>query len=55
MYVDAQTYQPLETVNQLDGFPDIAVGQWLPATPDNIAQAQAVPSTAGLTKVARAY
>jgi hypothetical protein len=55
LYVDAQTYQPLRTVAVLDGHPDLLVADWIPATPDNIAQAKDDSIPAGYTKVDRVY
>lgn len=53
--VDARTYQPLRTMTVVDGNPDGPyVADWMPATPDNIAQAQDDSIPAGYTKVDRA-
>jgi hypothetical protein len=53
MYVDAQSYQPLRTVETLDGAPDLQVADWMPATPDNVLQAKNDLIPAGYTKVAQ--
>jgi hypothetical protein len=55
LYVDAQTYQPLRTVEVVDGHPDLLVADWLAATPANIAQAKDDSIPAGYTKVDRVY
>jgi hypothetical protein len=55
LYVDAQTYQPLRTVLVLDGHPDLLVADWMPATPDNIAQAEDGSIPAGDTRVDKVY
>jgi hypothetical protein len=51
LYVDAQTYQPLRTLITLTGISDLLVADWMPATPDNIAQAEDDSIPAGYTKV----
>jgi hypothetical protein len=53
--VDAQTYQPLRTVITLDGKPDLLVADWVPATPDRIAQATDDSIPAGYTKADTVY
>jgi hypothetical protein len=53
LYVDAQTYQPLRTVQVYQGIPDLDVADWVPATPADIAQAKDDSIPAGYTKVAR--
>jgi hypothetical protein len=55
LYVDAQTYQPLRTVLTLNGEADLEVTDWLPATVDNIAQAEDDSIPAGDTKVDKAH
>ena len=50
LYVDAQTYQPLRTVAVVDGAPDLSVGDWVPATPGNIAMAKDESVPAGYTR-----
>lgn len=55
LYVDAQTYQPLRTVITLNGEPDLLVADWMPATPDNTAQAKDDSIPAGYTKVDKVY
>jgi hypothetical protein len=55
LYVDAQTYQPLRTVAVLEGHPDLLVADWMPATPDDIAQAKDDSIPAGYTKVDKTY
>jgi hypothetical protein len=55
LYVDAQTYQPLRTVTVPDGLPGLLIADWMPATPDNIAQATDDSVPAGYTKVDKAY
>jgi hypothetical protein len=54
LYVDAQTYQPLRTVLTLNGRADLEVTDFLPATADNIAQAENDSIPAGYTKVDKA-
>jgi hypothetical protein len=54
LYVDAQTYQPLRTVMSIDGSKDFEVTDWLPATADNIAQAEDDSVPAGYAQVAKA-
>lgn len=52
LYVDARTYQPLRTVTVVDGNPNGPyVADWMPATPDNIANAKDDSIPAGYTKV----
>jgi hypothetical protein len=51
LYVDAQTYQPLRTVQVYDGLPDLLVADWMPATRDNIAKATDDSIPAGYAKV----
>jgi hypothetical protein len=55
LYVDAQTYQPLRTVLTLNGEADLEITDWLPATADNIAQAENDSIPAGYTKVDKAH
>jgi hypothetical protein len=55
LYVDAQTYQPLRMVEVFDGHPALIVADWIPATPDNIAQAEEDSIPAGYTKVGNVY
>jgi hypothetical protein len=50
LYVDARTYQPLRTVSVQNGAPDLNVGDWNPATRDNIALAKDRTIPAGYTK-----
>jgi hypothetical protein len=50
LYVDAQTYQPLRTVSVQKGAPDLNVGDWDPATRDNVALARDRTIPAGYTK-----
>jgi hypothetical protein len=38
-----------------DGLPDLLVADWMPATPDNIAQATDDSIPAGYTNVDKAY
>jgi hypothetical protein len=56
LYVDAQTYQPLRTVTVGTGADNSAayVADWIPATSENIAQAEDHSIPAGYTKVDRA-
>lgn len=55
LYADARTYQPLRTVTVAGGNPSGPyVADWMPATPDNIAEAKDDSIPAGYTKVARA-
>lgn len=56
LYVDAHTYQPLRTVTTVLVLDDhnVSVSDWVPATPDNVAQAQANSIPAGYMKVANA-
>jgi hypothetical protein len=51
LYVDAQTYQPLRTVLTLNDEADLEVTDFLPATAENIAQAENDSIPAGYTKV----
>jgi hypothetical protein len=55
LYVDAQTYQPLRAVTVVDGFPDLNVADWMPATADNVAKAEDESIPAGYTKVDKAH
>jgi hypothetical protein len=54
LYVDAQTYQPLRTVTVGTSADNSTayVADWIPATPDNIAEAEDNSIPAGYTKVA---
>jgi hypothetical protein len=53
LYVDAQSYQPLRTVQQVNGSNHVlSVEDWMPATPDNIAPAKNDSIPAGYTKAA---
>ena len=53
LYVDAQTYQPLRTVQQVSGSNHVlSVEDWVPATPDNIAMAKNDSIPAGYTQAA---
>jgi hypothetical protein len=53
LYVDAQTYQPLRTVTIATSAdnPTASVADWIPATPEKIAQAEDNSIPAGYTKV----
>jgi hypothetical protein len=51
LYVDAHTYQPLRRVLSFDGAPGLLVADWVPATPENIAQATDNSIPAGYTKI----
>jgi hypothetical protein len=51
LYVDAHTYQPLRTVLGLGGTPGLLVSDWVPATPENIAQATNASIPTGYTTV----
>ncbi len=51
LYVDARTYQPLRRVLSFGGAPGLFVADWVPATPENIAQAtnDSIPAISGST------
>lgn len=51
LYGDARTYQPLRRVLRFGGAPGLFVADWVPATPENIAQAtnNSIPAISGST------
>ena len=54
LYVDAQNYQPLQTVQTLSPSPSLTVSQWMPATSALIAKAETTSIPSGYTEVSKA-